>query len=169
MELTPARSTQTFGALCTGPRGGTRRRRQPWRLPVRFGDPGQGCGEVPVSTAARVSWGSFWSGSACPNDDDRPAGVYRGKVMGTGRAREGPQLPCVLGVNSFICPSGLELRLREVKSCTDPETWPQEAVSRRLHRAELFLRTGLARISRRCPEMPALLLESLVHVLIIGS
>lgn len=49
--------------------------------------------------------------------------------MGTGRAQEGPQLPCILGVNSFICPSGLELRLREVKSCTDPETWPQETVS----------------------------------------
>lgn len=72
-----------------------------------------------------------------------------GNGEGVGRA----QLPCILGMNLFIRPLWLQLRLREVKSCTDPETLPQKTGSRRLLRAERLLSTGLPQspgIAQRC-------------------
>lgn len=99
---------------------------QPWSCPprvehaglrapcsgARFGDPGQRCGEGPVSAAARLRSGSFWSGSACHNADDTGASwSLERKSNGDGEGVTRALAPLCFGEELAYSPLGVGAEL----------------------------------------------------------
>lgn len=79
---------------------------------ARFGDPGQRCGEGPVSAAARLRSGSFWSGSACHNADDTGASwSLERKSNGDGEGVTRALAPLCFGEKLAYSPLGVGAEL----------------------------------------------------------